>query len=142
MSRALFARRPWDFDQWEQWVLYDKLVPVLVGEGKILTRAFNADLESVLENVMPCTILGHRGLALNANAMFSSEAGHEMATASETFGLVWRVGKGGAIYCSLRSNGDYDVSAIAQLFGGGGHKNAAGFETDLDTIQTFLGCTS
>ncbi|MEF9941828.1 MAG: bifunctional oligoribonuclease/PAP phosphatase NrnA [Lachnospiraceae bacterium] len=28
---------------------------------------------------------------------------------------------------SLRSNGDIDVSAIAQYFGGGGHKKAAGF---------------
>jgi nanoRNase/pAp phosphatase (c-di-AMP/oligoRNAs hydrolase) len=32
---------------------------------------------------------------------------------------------------SLRSNEDFDVSAIAKEFGGGGHKNAAGFETKL-----------
>ncbi len=29
---------------------------------------------------------------------------------------------------SLRSKGDMDVSLIANKFGGGGHKNAAGFE--------------
>jgi nanoRNase/pAp phosphatase (c-di-AMP/oligoRNAs hydrolase) len=29
--------------------------------------------------------------------------------------------------CSLRSKGDFDVSAIAKKRGGGGHKNAAGF---------------
>ena len=29
---------------------------------------------------------------------------------------------------SLRSIGDFDVSAIAKQYGGGGHKNAAGFE--------------
>ncbi|NIV11578.1 MAG: bifunctional oligoribonuclease/PAP phosphatase NrnA, partial [Aliifodinibius sp.] len=28
---------------------------------------------------------------------------------------------------SLRSRGDFDVSALAERFGGGGHKNAAGF---------------
>ena len=28
------------------------------------------------------------------------------------------------VRCSLRSNGDYDVSAIAKSFGGGGHRNA------------------
>ena len=29
---------------------------------------------------------------------------------------------------SLRSNGEFDVSVIAKQFGGGGHRNAAGFE--------------
>ncbi len=31
------------------------------------------------------------------------------------------------IIWSLRSRGDFDVSEIAKKFGGGGHKNAAGF---------------
>lgn len=42
---------------------------------------------------------------------------------------------------SLRSSeGDVDVSAIARLNGGGGHKRAAGFSTDLelDDLVTFL----
>lgn len=37
---------------------------------------------------------------------------------------------------SLRSVGDFDVSTIAKMFGGGGHKNAAGFSTDLGWPQT------
>lgn len=32
---------------------------------------------------------------------------------------------------SLRSIGDFDVSQIAKSFGGGGHKNAAGFSTNI-----------
>jgi phosphoesterase RecJ-like protein len=42
---------------------------------------------------------------------------------------------------SLRSSdGDVDVSAIARLHGGGGHKRAAGFSTDLepDALVSFL----
>jgi len=42
---------------------------------------------------------------------------------------------------SLRaSGGDVDVSAIARRYGGGGHKRAAGFSTDLevDELVTFL----
>jgi bifunctional oligoribonuclease and PAP phosphatase NrnA len=42
---------------------------------------------------------------------------------------------------SLRSSsGDVDVSAIARLHGGGGHKRAAGFSTDLgfEELVTFL----
>ena len=32
---------------------------------------------------------------------------------------------------SLRSIGEFDVSLLATQFGGGGHKNAAGFTVDL-----------
>ncbi len=35
----------------------------------------------------------------------------------------------GSVKVSMRSKGDYDVSKIASIFGGGGHKNAAGFVT-------------
>lgn len=34
----------------------------------------------------------------------------------------------GITRCSMRSKGDIDVCKIAQIFGGGGHKNAAGFK--------------
>ncbi len=37
----------------------------------------------------------------------------------------------------FRSKGDIDVSAIAAVFGGGGHKNAAGLSTQ-ETIGTFI----
>jgi len=37
--------------------------------------------------------------------------------------------------CSLRSKGDIDVCKIAQMFGGGGHKNAAGFKFNIDIPQ-------
>ena len=36
---------------------------------------------------------------------------------------------GGFWKASLRSKGDFNVAKIAELFGGGGHKNAAGFKT-------------
>lgn len=36
---------------------------------------------------------------------------------------------------SLRSVGEFDVSAIARMFGGGGHRNAAGFSTDIGWPQ-------
>jgi len=46
---------------------------------------------------------------------------------------VWKV--------SLRAtDGDVDVSLIARAQGGGGHRQAAGFATEMDTAQlvTFL----
>ncbi len=49
--------------------------------------------------------------------------------------------KEGVVKASLRSKHDFDVSAVAATFGGGGHKKAAGYrvETDVhDAILSFL----
>lgn len=78
-----------------------------------------------------------RGLAVNAT-LHMSEVGHELANSSGTFGLVYYIGSDNRVKCSLRSNGNYDVSAIARVFGGGGHRNAAGFETDINTLMGWL----
>jgi oligoribonuclease NrnB/cAMP/cGMP phosphodiesterase (DHH superfamily) len=43
------------------------------------------------------------------------------------FAIGWFQNKDGRCLYSLRSRGDFDVSAFAKRFGGGGHKNAAGF---------------
>ncbi|MCL2138986.1 MAG: bifunctional oligoribonuclease/PAP phosphatase NrnA [Treponema sp.] len=42
----------------------------------------------------------------------------------------------GKVRCSLRSKGAINVSKLAHDFGGGGHKNAAGFKTEIDIDQT------
>jgi phosphoesterase RecJ-like protein len=45
-------------------------------------------------------------------------------------------GRTGARKVSLRaSDDDVDVSAIARAFGGGGHRRAAGFTSDLPTNE-------
>lgn len=49
--------------------------------------------------------------------------------------------RGGVVKGSLRSRGEVDVAAIAGVFGGGGHHNAAGFTSDHtveDTISKVL----
>ena len=49
----------------------------------------------------------------------------------EVASLVWYVNEEGWVVCSLRSKAGVgpNVSEIARKFGGGGHKNAAGFKT-------------
>jgi oligoribonuclease NrnB/cAMP/cGMP phosphodiesterase (DHH superfamily) len=73
--------------------------------------------------------------AIGCNATENiSELGNELCKAypdaafSATF---WVDDDGDKIY-SLRSIGDFDVSAVAKAFGGGGHKNAAGFKLKGD----------
>ena len=43
-----------------------------------------------------------------------------------------------ALHCSLRSVGDFDVSAMAKEFGGGGHKNAAGCRMSMLTLRGLI----
>ena len=47
------------------------------------------------------------------------------------FIITW-VQEGDEIHASLRSDGSVDVSEIAKKYGGGGHKNAAGFNFPAD----------
>ena len=78
------------------------------------------------------------GLAANCPPHLASDVGHQLAIKSGTYGLLWYINKDGKCLCSLRSNGDYDVSAIAKVYGGGGHRNAAGFEVDIQTLLRWI----
>lgn len=96
--------------------------------GHALLQQFDHQVDSIIKQCKEeVTICGHKGLGCNANGMFASEIGNILAKESGTFGATWFKGSDGAIKWSLRSEGNYDVSAIAAQFGGGGHKNAAGF---------------
>jgi nanoRNase/pAp phosphatase (c-di-AMP/oligoRNAs hydrolase) len=48
--------------------------------------------------------------------------------------MTWCVNDKGEVNVSLRSIGDYDVSAIAKTFGGGGHRNAAGLKIPFNNL--------
>lgn len=157
-NKALWGYAPWNFEQWKelcsQLEVWDDIAGphFIYKEGRAILRAHDQNVQSVVKAAaMRCKVLivdPHApvglqdvlpGLAANCPAHLSSDVGHELATQSGTFGLCWALGKDGKVKASLRSNGDYDVSAIAKAFGGGGHKNAAGFETDTETLMGWLG---
>jgi len=64
--------------------------------------------------------------------MYSSELGHMIVDETDAdFGVCYTQTEPGQYKFSLRSNNNkVDVSMIAAQFGGGGHRNAAGFEID------------
>ncbi|HEX6734294.1 MAG TPA: DHHA1 domain-containing protein [Azonexus sp.] len=82
------------------------------------------------------TWLAVTGLAVNASTLFSSELGHRLAQQSGSFGLTWQLAADGEVKASLRSEGEFDVAAIAARYGGGGHRNAAGFRLPLARFAT------
>ena len=148
LHAGLLAERPWSF---EQWMGYTHLVhnggaSGLVTKGRALLASDKLQRDSIRENTRDCVVplADHPtprpvaiGLAVNAPVQMS-EIGNELAQKSGTYGLVWYMGENGKAKCSFRSIGDYDVSRIAKLYGGGGHKNAAGCEVDMFTLLGWL----
>ena len=112
-----------------------------VAGGQAIQRYY----ENAIKNLQAtqkrvCTFDGKRGFSCNAPGLFASDLGHELANESGTYGLTWEVLADGRVKGSLRSNGDYDVSSMALKYGGGGHKNAAGFVCELvDIISWHMG---
>lgn len=75
-------------------------------------------------------IAGHRVYATNVPYFLSSECGNELIR-DRAFGVTYYRAEDGRWKFSLRSRNDReDVSRIAEKWGGGGHRNAAGFTTD------------
>lgn len=73
------------------------------------------------------TFAGHDNIPM-VNAPYISTSELVGALAQEAlFAVGWFERSDGVYQYSLRSRGDFDVSEVAKRFGGGGHKNAAGF---------------
>lgn len=146
LRAALASYKPWSFEQWEE-VIHDDHYGALWSEGRAILRAQDAAVADMMKQARKCRIPDENhdhnempwwdGLACNSQ-LHMSELGHELANQSGTYGLVWYVGADNKVKCSLRSNGYYDVSAIAKAFDGGGHRNAAGFQTDIETLMGWL----
>ncbi|MDO8504704.1 MAG: DHHA1 domain-containing protein [Candidatus Liptonbacteria bacterium] len=97
-----------------------------VEHGRVLKK-YQDFLVKKLAGTAELVKLGkHKILAVNASHEFASELGHLLAVRRAPFGLVWSQ-DGIGTRVGLRSDGTVDVAKIAQKYGGGGHKAAAGF---------------
>lgn len=162
LSAGLHMERSWSFSQWSALASGEssEALEKLIAKGAAILEYTTAQVNNVAEKAGPCTIIPGvidayesykapwvfnlrdqtvvNGLAINARENIS-ELGHALAVKSGTFGMVWSYdAELDRVRVSLRSNGDYDVSAIAKVFGGGGHKNAGGFETTLAQIAQWV----
>ncbi len=102
-----------------------KLLERFIEDGKLLIKKRNKTVEKIIKYAVEVEIGGYSGLAVNST-VYPNEIGHLLFKTSGTFGAVWSY-RGEYINVSLRSGeGGADVSKIAGLYGGGGHKYAAG----------------
>lgn len=125
------ASLPWDFEVWREFSIEKAMTA-----GVAIKSFRDSQIKSALKSVRMMSIEVCEGLAYEVPVVNASdnisELGNVMCNEYPNAPFS-------ASYCdrkdkrswSLRSIGAFDVSDIAKEFGGGGHKNAAGFTTDL-----------
>lgn len=131
ITTALYNRMPFQFESLNGLDLNE-----LLSEGKQQVKLFDKEVSRLFKHRHKTKLSSFSGLAVNAPAMYSSELGNLLAKSSGTFGMTYQFnGERSQWVCSLRSMGDFDVGALAEQFGGGGHKNASGFK--MNSAQFF-----
>jgi oligoribonuclease NrnB/cAMP/cGMP phosphodiesterase (DHH superfamily) len=127
---AAIGSYPRELDVWEE--LVSRPWQELAREGEPILRAMRTDVERALRFAHPLRVGGLELEAVNS-LHHRSHIGHalaERAAFGTRAGAVYRF-VGARADVSLYSIGDFDVSAIAARYGGGGHRNASGFSVSL-----------
>lgn len=125
---AALRTYPMDFAAWDE-ISYAP--DTLIEEGKIVLRSHQANLQKILAEAYRHRIGDYVVPVVNAPYHYASDAAHELLIANPAapFAASWFRRADGKIQWSLRSEDcRADVSAVAKAHGGGGHRNAAGFE--------------
>ncbi len=102
----------------------------IVGEGRAILNFKNRIIKEMVEGAEEAEFEGYRTLIANSPTTIHSELGNALVKKMPPLGIVYRR-KGDSLKVSLRSDGTVDVAKIAQKYGGGGHKAAAGFQIKI-----------
>jgi uncharacterized protein len=111
---------------------------VCINAGQTLLRQWDEEVKVIAAEAKPVGINGIGGYVVRCHGKYASDVGNVLALRGGTFGLTFDISSDySTLKYSLRSVGDLDVSAVAKKLGGGGHKNAAGFESIYLPYQLF-----
>lgn len=127
VSAALWSY-PMEFAVW------DALnVRQMAREGAAILRYMEQQTAMICDQVRDGLVGGYRVPICNATSMWS-EIGEELLRRhpDAPFAASYYETAHGMRKWSLRSRGEFDVSVVASQMGGGGHRNAAGFEEELE----------
>lgn len=136
---AYIASWPQTWDRWNQIAAELENAPsrvAAVREGAAILRRFDLDLESMRKDVQWMEIGGHSVPVVNANGVYASNLANMLARiAGAPFGATYYINRNGDAVYSLRSlPSTLDVGEIALRYGGGGHRESAGFTLRKGTI--------
>jgi oligoribonuclease NrnB/cAMP/cGMP phosphodiesterase (DHH superfamily) len=125
---ALLASYPFSLSEWGRFMREDP--EALREEGEPILRQHDKDVRELVERLAyRAEIAGYEVPVINVPGKYSSDVG-ALLCAGEPFAACYCDTATGRSF-SLRSNPQgIDVSEIAAQFGGGGHRNAAGFRIE------------
>lgn len=99
----------------------------LAGIGNFLLSIEERERDTIAKRAYKAEIMGEPVLCVNTEPKHSSELGNRFAK-EEKYGITYTYDGAKKLWLfSVRSVGDVDCTTLASKFGGGGHKNAAGF---------------
>lgn len=129
---------PFDFTLWHEVITSVDRFTTLLSEGKAINRFRQEMIDNYKERAVMGRIAGFDVPIVNCPRAIISELVGELAE-GHPFAAGYQ-DKGEKRSWSLRSsrNGGEDVAKVSALFGGGGHKNAAGFGTRLPSTLLTL----
>jgi len=126
---AWLSSYPRDFAVWTTLAqTLESLLDEVRQEGGALLRYQAQQVEVMCQAARWAELGGYNVPVVNTSA-FYSEVGDRLLTLhpDAPFSAYYMDRADGQRQWGLRSHGDFDVSDIAKLYGGGGHRNAAGF---------------
>jgi oligoribonuclease NrnB/cAMP/cGMP phosphodiesterase (DHH superfamily) len=128
--------------EFEKWEFLDKIDPYTAflrgtGAKAHIDHYIREAVKQTQRGMLDKNLVG----VLNVPYLNCSEVGNAIAVELAehakkydwpgSYSLTWFERGDGMIQFSLRSIGDFDVSEVAKKYGGGGHRNAAGFQVSL-----------
>lgn len=116
---------PYDFEVWDSLMAMD--VNLLWNEGAAIERKHHKDIAELVGVTKRRMVIGGYDVPVaNLPYTLTSDAGHLMAQ-GEPFACCYWDTSSGRVFSLRSTEAGVDVSAVAKSYGGGGHRNAAGF---------------
>ena len=125
---------PYDFRTWDFLMARGKDhmgIQDMAQEGGAIERKHHKDIAELVEASKRRMIIGgHNVPVANLPYTLSSDAGHLMC-AGEPFAACYMDTPRGRVFSLRSTDAGVDVSRVAKRYGGGGHRNASGFQMPI-----------
>jgi oligoribonuclease NrnB/cAMP/cGMP phosphodiesterase (DHH superfamily) len=104
-------------------------IDMIAGLGGAIEQYKNTMVKRLCAGAPIIKVGGYYVPVVNTSLLMS-EVGHELCLQHPEayFGAYYFTRADGMVQWGMRSIGEFDVSEVAKKFGGGGHRNAAGFQ--------------
>lgn len=131
--QALVFSYEYTFEQWDALMSADQVELLkFTAAGAAIERKHHKDIAELLKVCQRRMVIG--GVDVPVASLpytLSSDAGHVMAQGEAFAACYWDTAEH-RIFSLRSAPSGWDVSDVAKSFGGGGHKNAAGFRVPRD----------